>query len=353
MFNKYQQQAYKAKQMALNADLVTVVVSRFGIAMKKDGSNGNNFRNDDHGIRIGRSGKTGWRWAITGNVTAWNPIQAVIKLEESLHGRTIDEKAAIAIINEDPRSNTIRELVADKQIFRFRQSIIAPDSTDFHDIKDFLSFRGISQPTLLQAYRQKIIDAVGSYFDREGIRRPPGLRFIGYDPQGNPKMAEIRYVRPFVDHEGTETKSICQAGSNRSFLPIFAGDSQPPDVIHIVEGGFSALGLRDIHMKQKISPLPSILMTGGKDNIEWTLTPHLAEMLRLASEVVIWRENEESPEKQSKTDASIVKLMSRIALVRSTNAGITTSSLPFGCKDTADLNKILLDVAPGIVTELS
>src|SRR5690606_37424868 len=131
-----------------------------------------------------------------------------------------------------------------------------------------------------------------------------GLTFIGRDADGNIKQAETRLMKPFANEDGKEIRFLCAAGSDRSFPPILRGSPSSREV-HIVEGGFDALAVREREGRQGNSP--TIIMAGGKDSQAWLKHNHIHKLLA-DKEVVVWRDNEKNEEVQAEADEAFKKL---------------------------------------------
>lgn len=194
---------------------------------------------------------------------------------------------------------------------------------------DYARSRGISTETLREAHKQGMLA-----LDQGGVV------FVGRKPNGEIGSAETRLLNPrLVDGEAVTKWSY--AGSDKTFPPILRGDEKN---VHLVEGGFDALALRDLHIKEGVEP-PTIVVTGGAKTRKWENNEQVRNLIGRAEKVTAWQDNELFPdgtpdlEKQAKTLADHDKQAESIVKIRGGADGFERLSPPKGVKDLAELNK--------------
>lgn len=317
-FDRYR----KAKQV----DLPVLISERYDIALAPDGKR--NFDADGEGFRLGlkRDQQTGDEvWLATGSVTG-DAVQTVQQLEAARMGRELTKTQAVEVIEgfQKGRPQTVRSaehVSVSSQSASVKLPAKADNKSD--DLLAYVQSRGISWSTITEAESDGFLQ-----------RSEAGLTFIGRDADGNIKQAETRLMKPFANEDGKEIRFLCAAGSDRSFPPILRGSPDSREV-HIVEGGFDALAVREREARQ--GQQPTIIMTGGKDSQAWLKHDHIKAILA-DKKVVIWRDNEKSPEVQAEADAAFAKLCEGLQ-----EAGVKEGTYRWpddsAIKDVADLNK--------------
>lgn len=204
--------------------------------------------------------------------------------------------------------------------------------------------RGISRDTLIEAWRQGVIkqDNRGYIKDEAGNKIPcgPGLAFLGYDEKGRVRNAETRLVTEVVVDGKPQTK-VCYAGTDKTYPPIYHGSSEH---VAFVEGGYDALALIDMH-KREGREAPTTIITGGARTLKWEENAHVQDLIKNASVVEPWGDNEITidgqgdAKKQAETDEAHRKQMEAILRIRGNAQGVTAMRPPAGVKDLAAWNK--------------
>lgn len=316
-FDRYR----KAKQV----DLPALVAERYDIALSPDGKR--NFDTDE-GFRLGmkRDQQTGDEiWLATGSVTG-DAVQTVQQLESARMGKELSRSEALEVIEgfQKGRPQTVRsaeQTSAPAQPTSIKLPAKADRNSD--DLLGYVQGRGISWSTVTAAESEGFLQ-----------RSEGGLTFIGRDADGNIKQAETRLMKPFTNADGKEVRFLCAPGSDRSFPPILHGSPDSKEV-HIVEGGFDALAVREREARR--GNHPTIIMAGGKDSQKWVEHDHIKGLLA-DKRVVIWRDNEKNEEVQAEADAAYKKLCQSLQ-----EAGVKEGTYRWpddpAIKDVADLNK--------------
>ena len=161
-----------------------------------------------------------------------------------------------------------------------------------------------------------------------------GFTFLGRSATGQVKNAETRLMKPIVTDSGKELRFLCAEGSDRSFPPILHG-SESATSVHLVEGGFDALGLRE--RLNRTGEDAHIIVSGGKDNSKWLDQPHIQNLLH-GREVVVWRDNEKTQDVQEQADMAFQNTL--LALKKAGVEEVEVMMPPMGIKDSAELNRI-------------
>jgi hypothetical protein len=189
--------------------------------------------------------------------------------------------------------------------------------------------RGISAETLAEAGReQKLIQA-----DHRG------LVFVGYDEKGRVRSAETRFIK--AEKIGDEmTNKMCYAGTDKTFPPILRGNDKD---VHFVEGGFDALALRDMYLRENKEP-PTTIITGGARTTKWQDNQVIRDLVKNADHVRPWYDNEINAhgqvdaKKQADTTEAHDKQRDIIIDIRGTAEGVEEMRPPAGIKDIAEWN---------------
>lgn len=337
--DKLKQQALQAIQKASKLDLPTVLVKRYGnqIHLKSDGALPADSRDhmsfkthqvDSAGNKIDGTSFTVFRskipmasdkefypWAIKhqqpGKVS-YGTLDAVIYLDHMLLGKPIPEKKT-AIAKELLNGNFVQAQARAPVVKSIDAKPIKLNSSplrmrDELTLNEYVKSRGISEKTLSNAILQGFCD-----------RTWRGVRFIGRN-KDQAMFAETRLIKPYINNDGKTIKH--HSDGTKAFAPILRGTSGE---IHVVEGGFDALALRQMHLEAGEDH--TIVMTCGNSQKEW-LDVH-ADVLNAASAVTIWKDVEESQEIQATTDRYADELQQ--AIVEKYNATATIASPPCGC----------------------
>lgn len=319
-FNKFQQKQFERYAQARRVDLPNLIRKRYQIEFS---GGGNNLDAECHGLRLGMKDSNGEQIWLANGTAVGDAIQAVQQLDKSFFNKTISKTDAIKVIEDfyitngasrTTSSSNARLASAPKE---FKLTNSHRDTSGV--IADYIKSRGIGWKTLNNAVEAGFADKTND-----------GIRFIGLDASGQPKNAETRLVVPRI-LGGKLTKFICAPGSDRSYPPVLPGTDKGE--VHIVEGGFSALGLKEIMNRQGKSP--TIIVSGGKDNTSWLKHAHIQELISEA-EVTLHTENEKTDEIQTVADEAANK---QCEALRKVGAGkVVMQRPPIDFKDNADLN---------------
>jgi hypothetical protein len=229
---------------------------------------------------------------------------------------------------------------ADRPVLRLASTAGAEAS------KAYVRERGISPPMLAEALKQKFVRLTER-----------GPAFCGYDQAGTLRSAEVR-LRPDAiaklaekprrdgQKEGPPPSKLSAEGSDKTFAPVLRGD---PKRVAIVEGGFDALARWELGEKAG-GERPTVIVTGGARTRKWLDQPELAELVRKADYVELWRDREARPEVQLDTDAAHDAQRSAILQVRGTPAGVTDRLPPEGVKDLSAWNQH--ERVPGVMVRV-
>lgn len=313
----------KAKQV----DLPALISERYDIALAPDGKR--NWDAEGEGFRLGlkRDQQTGDEvWLATGSITG-DAVQTVQQLEVAKMGKELTRTQAVEVIEgfQKGRPQAVRS--AEQASAPQPTSIKLPSKADnkSDDLLSYVQSRGISWSTITAAESEGFLQ-----------RSEQGLTFIGRDADGKVMQAETRLMQPFNNTDGKQVRFQCAPGSDRSFPPILRGSPDSKEV-HIVEGGFDALAVREREARQGNSP--TIIMAGGKDSQAWLKHDHIKAILA-DKEVVVWRDNEKNEEVQAEADEAFKKLYVGMREAGVDEDNIYTSKPTAGIKDVAELNKI-------------
>lgn len=320
-FNRFQQKQFERYAEARRVDLPKLINHRYSIEFS---GNANNLDARGHGLRLGLKDSNGEPiWLANGTVVG-NAVQVIQELDRLYLNKVTSKNGAIDVIESFATQNITSTFdksnltTGSSKIREFRLTSGYRDTTGI--IYEYIKSRGISRKTIDSAREAGFLDKTSS-----------GIRFVGRDVSGNPKNAETRLIEPKKLGDKS-TKFICTPGSDRSYPPILPGCDHGE--IHIVEGGFSALGLKEIMNRQGRSP--TIIVTGGKDNISWLKHSHVQTLIKGAV-ITLHTENERSPEIQRQADEAIDKQCQ--AIMDKGAATVIKVRPPEEFKDNADLNK--------------
>lgn len=330
---KMKQQALQAIQDAAKLDLPAVLIKRYGnqICLRVNGTLPPDARDhasfkthqiDASGKKIDGTSFTVFRskiplksdqeffpWAIKhqqpGEVL-YGTLEAVTYLDYMLLGKPIPEKKTA--IAKELLSGNFAQAQARAPVVR---SVDAPpiklNSTALSmreeaTLSSYVSSRGISEKTLGDAILQGFCD-----------RTWRGLRFIGRN-KDQAMFAETRLIKPYekdgkiIAHHSEGTKA---------FAPILRGTSGE---VHVVEGGFDALALRQMHFEAGQDH--TIIMTAGNTQKEW-LDVH-ADVFKSATAITIWKDVEDNHEIQETTDRYAAEVQQAIEEKFDITASIST-----------------------------
>lgn len=316
-FDRYR----RAKQV----DLPALISERYDIALSPDGKR--NWDAEGEGFRLGmtRDQQTGDEvWLATGSVTG-NAVQTVQQLESARMGKELTNTQAVEVIEGFQKGRPQAARSSEQASVPSQASVKLPAKADNRsdDLLAYVQSRGISWSTITEAESDGFLQ-----------RSEAGLTFIGRDADGNIKQAETRLMQPFNNTDGKQVRFQCAPGSDRSYPPILRGSPASREV-HIVEGGFDALAVREREGRQ--GQQPTIIMAGGKDSQKWVEHDHIKGLLA-DKRVVIWRDNEKSPEVQAEADAAYQKLCQGLQGA-GVKEGVFRQPDDPAIKDVADLNR--------------
>lgn len=175
--------------------------------------------------------------------------------------------------------------------------------------------RGISPATLDRAEKAGML----AYADG-------AVMFVGRNA-GSVRCVTARATSPTATVQKRDLK-----GSDKGFPPILPGD---PRRVHVVEGGTDALALHDLAARRGLEP-PTVIVSGGAGVRRWGDNEAVKTALRGAERVTVWRDVENTQEKQLKTDAAHEK---QAEMIREINpAADVRLGTPKG-KDLAEQNQ--------------
>lgn len=319
-YHKFQQKQFERYASARRVDLPSLVIYRYQIEFT---GSGNNFDALGHGLRLGKKNSNGEHiWLANGSAVG-DAVQVVQQLDKSYLKKVTSKTESIQVIEDFmiTHSSSKTASSSSKQVDTTPRDFKLTDS--YRDttgvIYNYINERGISWKTFNEAQEVGFVDKTSA-----------GARFIGLDANGQPRNAETRLVEPKMIGEKL-TKFICAPGSDRSFPPVLPGSDKGE--VHIVEGGFSALGLKEIMNRE--GRAPTIIVSGGKDNVSWLKHEHIKALIKDA-EITLHTENEKTPEIQIAADAAAKK---QCEVLRKAGANkIVMQAPPSQFKDNADFN---------------
>lgn len=205
-------------------------------------------------------------------------------------------------------------------------SIKEPTDVQRRAANEYARQRGISDETLREARRQGVLKA-----------NHRGVVFVGYDQQGQIRHAETRLLKP-VEIGGELASKLSYNGADKTFPPVLRGDDKN---LHFVEGGFDALALRDLAVRDGREP-PTTIITGGARTLKWRDNEALRELIKNADSISAWSDNDHHlpPEKQAEVAAAHQKQYEALVEVRGSEEGIERLVPPAGVKDLAEMNAL-------------
>lgn len=310
---------------AKKVDLPALITERYGIDFSFGGS-GKNGDAHGEGLRVGltRDKQTGEEIWLANGTSQGDAVQAVQQLEKAKMGNDISKTQAIEIIEDFGKDRPASTKATSSSINLSRNSIQLPAKADRNsdDLLTYIQGRGIAWSTVGEAESEGFLQ-----------KSEKGLTFIGRDADGKVMQAETRLMKPFKDDNGKEIRFLCVEGSDRSYPPILLGSPQSRDV-HIVEGGFDALAVRERESRRDRFPI--IIMAGGKDNTKWTEHAHIRDLMANKT-ITVWRDNEKSLKVQAEADEAFQKLT--VSLQQAGVRDLVVSRPPSNLKDVAELNK--------------
>ena len=320
-YNKFQQKQFDRYAVARRVDLPNLITDRYSIKFLR---NGNNLDAVGHGLRLGQKESNGEKIWLANGVAVGDAVQVVQQLDESYLNKNTFVKGALKIIENFVNNDFVS--MFDKANLKINISTPAKFNltSSYRDsssgvIYEYVKSRGISLSTINSAQEAGFLDKTSA-----------GVRFIGLDVTGQPKNAETRLVEPKIQG-GKLTKFICTPGSDRSYPPVLPGTDKGE--VHVVEGGFSALGLKEIMNRQGMSP--TIIVSGGKDNTSWLRHDHVKALIK-GADVTLHTENERSAEIQAHSVLANNKQCHAILEVGALK--VTKQQPPAQFKDNADIN---------------
>ncbi len=319
-FNKFQQKQFEHYAQARSVDLPSLITDRYQIDFS---GNGNNLDAEGHGLRLGHKESNGEQIWLANGTAKGDAVQVIQQLDKSYLNKATSKTEAIQVIEDFKISHGANNSSSTSMGAQSNSPPKAFKLTDAHRdtngvIADYIKSRGIAWTTFNQAQEAGFADKTSA-----------GVRFIGLDANGHPKNAETRLVEPKMVNAKL-IKFICEPGSDRSYPPVLSGVNND---VHVVEGGFSALALKEIMKRQGRSPI--IIVSGGKDNVSWLKHEHIQALVR-GAEVTLHAENEKSQQIQLVANEAAIKQCESIS-----NAGarkVVMQWPPSQYKDNADIN---------------
>lgn len=328
---KIQQEFFDRYARAKKVDLPLLIEERYGIQFSFGGS-GKNGDAQGYGLRVGRKYDQQIEeeiWLANGSAVG-DAVKAVMELDKQHLNIDTSKSEAIGIIETFNKSKNVSNTQRNT-VTKFNNSATSPQKIKLPEKADHSAEEQLYEyATKERGVRWSTINEAQS--DGFLAKSQKGFTFLGGLGHGNIKQAETRLMKPFINEDGKEIRFLCAEGSDRSYPPILPGSPTSTEV-HLVEGGFDALGLRE-YLKRR-DRNDTIVMTGGKDNTNWLKHKHIKELM-VGKTVNIWRDNEKSPEVQAQADEAFAKLLESLR-----NAGvqkIKDNRVPEGVKDIAHLN---------------
>ncbi len=147
---------------------------------------------------------------------------------------------------------------------------------------DYLKTRGIDRSTF------EMLRAAGN---AQYVR--DGLCFIGRKPNGAPGLQETRLIDPKPDKNNPDKlkKHSVSHGSKRIYAITILGTNQK--VVEIVEGNFDAMALFEMNQRNlSANNQPTIIISGGKDTTRFLENTAIIELLKNASLIKCYGDNE-------------------------------------------------------------
>lgn len=186
-----------------------------------------------------------------------------------------------------------------------------------------------------------------------------GIAFLGKKADGNPGLQEIRLFQPLErkDKPGKFTNHLVK-GSRQHCVVIIGSDGCKN--VEIVEGNFDGMALYEMNKRNlPAENQPSIIISGGKDNLKMLENPAIVDILAAAVNIKCWGDNEQISIdsinennylaalkiKQDSSDESHKKRIAAICSIYP-NANITYVKPPADVHDLADWNKKIKDEMP-------
>ena len=151
--------------------------------------------------------------------------------------------------------------------------------------------------------------------------------FVGRDEQGTAQNITRRSVDAA---EAVQKKDL--SGTDKRHPQLLSGAA---DTVLIVEGGTDALAAHDIARREQ-RPAPTVLVSGGANVRSFMQTPWVQRLLKLAKQVIVAFEWEDTAAKQVQTDAAHRVQMAKLREMGCTQ--VVSWKPPEGIKDMAALN---------------
>lgn len=147
---------------------------------------------------------------------------------------------------------------------------------------DYLKTRGIERSTF------EMLRAAGNaQYTRDG------LCFIGRKPNGAPGLQETRLIDPKPDNNNPDKlkKHSVSEGSKRIYAITIMGTNQK--TVEIVEGNFDAMALFEMNKRNLAANYqPTIIISGGKDTTRFLENTAIIELLKNATLIKCYGDNE-------------------------------------------------------------
>lgn len=244
-----------------------------------------------------------------------SPDMPFIEAVNTLKGGPVIDNNTVKLTAYEPKPNADRLYLP----FETNRNVV--------EMEQYLEERGISKETIEHADNSAFIYALDN-----------GVGFVGYDNIDKedwiPKFVDKRLMEPEQTQDGDLINKRCLKNSNATYVPCLPGETMKNVVI--VEGGVDALAVHDIY-KRRNEEKPTVIMTGGANNLKWLDGPQAELILKQADKVVMCHDNENTQEKQDITD----KARSKQADLIKVKFGVEVETFrPDGqFKDIADQNK--------------
>lgn len=296
-------------------------LERWGYCLKKDGARHVSLRDGKDEIARGTFKDGSWVWCGKAADGIGDNIALVRHLRPDLSFRdAVETLDGRQLPSDIPRTFTSQ----DNQTQKFPKLPVGSADDRDEGRRYLMQERSISLETLKHSEACGMLRYCGN-----------GVLFTGMDELMRVRSATKRMLVPEVSEDGKTRNKRDFFGSDKTYPAVIKG---VPSEVHLVEGGVSALALRDLfnHMNR---PEPTIIVTGGARVNLFFDNPAIVEKLRTAENVFVWQENESRPDIQAKTDLDHEKQIQRIITLRcNSEEGVFSGIPPEGIKDLADWN---------------
>ncbi len=221
-------------------------------------------------------------WLCFVDVQPMNAVQLVERLKGCTKTQAVDHILGKCDVNPSIKDNSYAIGKAEEKQKKHLDELPEPTAAHINAGVDYLKTRGIERSTF------EMLRAAGNaQYTRDG------LCFIGRKPNGSPGLQETRLINPKPDKNNQDKlkKHSVSNGSKRTYAITILGTNK--EVVEIVEGNFDAMALYEMNKRNlAANNQPIIIISGGKDTTRFLENSAIIELLKNASLIKCYGDNE-------------------------------------------------------------